>query len=59
MVSHYIDEAVALADRIIVFSERPSKIVGIIENALPRPRDERSAEFFALEDSVRAFFRAN
>lgn len=56
MVSHYIDEAVALADRIAIFSDRPGTIVKIIENTLPRPRNRRSPEFFALEDSVMNHF---
>lgn len=56
MVSHYVDEAVALADRIVVFSDRPSKVVKIITNNLPRPRRDRSAEFFATEDEVLACF---
>jgi NitT/TauT family transport system ATP-binding protein len=56
MVSHYIDEAVALADRIAVFSDRPGTVLHTIENPLSRPRMKRSAEFFALEDAVLAKF---
>jgi ABC-type nitrate/sulfonate/bicarbonate transport system ATPase subunit len=58
MVSHYIDEAVTLSDRIAVFSERPGSIVEVVENTLPRSRVERTAEFFALEDRVRSLFNA-
>lgn len=56
MVSHYIDEAVMLADRIAVFSDRPSHIKAIVTNHLPRPRNARSPEFYALEDEVLAHF---
>ncbi len=56
MVSHYIDEAVKLADRIAVFSDRPGKIVEVESNALPRPRDSRSASFFAMEDKIMGIF---
>jgi NitT/TauT family transport system ATP-binding protein len=38
-VTHHIDEAVALADRIVVFTARPGQIKRIIPIELPRPRD--------------------
>lgn len=56
MVSHYIEEAVTLADRIAVFSDRPSTIKTIIKNELPRPRNVRSPEFFKLEDQILGHF---
>lgn len=52
MVSHYINEAVLLSDRIAVFSERPGTIKIILKNELSRPRNTRSADFFALEDKI-------
>jgi len=57
MVSHYIDEAVALADRIAVFSDRPSSIRAVVKNELARPRNARAENFFALEDEVLGHFK--
>ncbi len=57
MVTHNIDEAVLLADRILVFSSRPGQIVADIPINLPRPRrieDSYRAEFGQLAGQVRA-----
>ena len=45
MVTHDIEEAVYLADRIVVMSSRPGKIEEIVEMQLGRPRDRGSADF--------------
>lgn len=52
MVTHLVEEAVELADTIIVMSPRPGRIRKIITNPLPRPRNLRSKEFFRLTDEV-------
>jgi NitT/TauT family transport system ATP-binding protein len=39
-VTHDIDEAILLADRILVLSHRPSRIIQDIKVDLPRPRDQ-------------------
>ncbi|CAM3116202.1 ABC transporter ATP-binding protein [Paracoccus nototheniae] len=44
LVTHSIDEALALADRIVVFTSRPGRIKAEITLDLPRPRDLRSPE---------------
>lgn len=44
-VTHDVEEAVLLADEIVVFSKRPGKIKKVFTNELPRPR-ERSAKDF-------------
>jgi NitT/TauT family transport system ATP-binding protein len=38
-VTHHIDEAVALADRVVVFTARPGRIKTIVKCDMPRPRD--------------------
>jgi len=38
MVSHNVEEAVYMADRVIVMSPRPGRIVGEVRVDLPRPR---------------------
>ena len=44
-VTHNIDEAVLMASKIVVFSNRPGKIVSEIPVDLPRPRDRLSDQF--------------
>jgi NitT/TauT family transport system ATP-binding protein len=43
-VTHHIDEAVALADSVVVFTARPGRIKTIVPIDLPRPRDLFSPE---------------
>ena len=57
MVTHIVEEAVELADRIAVLTPRPARIEHVVENNLPRPRKERSEEFYNLEDRVTQLVR--
>lgn len=43
-VTHHIDEAVALADRVVVFTARPGRIKTIVPIDMPRPRNLFSRE---------------
>ena len=54
MVSHNVEEAVFMADRILVMSLRPGRIVGNVEVNIPRPRSRqfRSPAFFEYCDKV-------
>ncbi|HDD36353.1 MAG TPA: ABC transporter ATP-binding protein [Archaeoglobus veneficus] len=51
-VTHNIDEAVYLADKIIVLSGRPARVVEEIEVDLSRPRDRTSLEFVEVRRKV-------
>lgn len=47
-VTHHIDEAVALADRVCLFTSRPGRIKQVIPIDMPRPRDPFSKEAESL-----------
>ena len=47
-VTHNLEEAVFLGDRVLILSAKPATIVADIAIELPRPRDILSAEFTAL-----------
>jgi NitT/TauT family transport system ATP-binding protein len=54
-VTHQIDEAVFLSDRVIVFAARPGRVKEIVPIELPRPRPfaiKRSPDFIAYVDRI-------
>jgi NitT/TauT family transport system ATP-binding protein len=51
-ITHSVDEAVFLADRIVILSKRPARINEIIEIPWERPRDRASVEFTALRKRI-------
>ena len=51
-VTHSVEEAVLLADRVLVMSAGPGRIVNDIAIDLPRPRDVSSPEFNAVRRDV-------
>jgi NitT/TauT family transport system ATP-binding protein len=54
-ITHQIDEAVLLADRVVVMTSRPGRIKEIVDVDFPRPRDlqlKRRPEFVALVDRL-------
>lgn len=53
-VTHSVDEAVFLSDRIVVLTKRPATIKEIIEIPWPRPRDRANPEFTALRKKILA-----
>ena len=49
LVTHDVDEAIFLADRVVVLSPRPGHVVADIEVDVDQPRDVTSPEFGALK----------
>ncbi len=54
LVTHDIDEAVYLSDRVLVLAPRPGRLIGEVKNPQPRPRDRRAAELSVLKGRVLA-----
>lgn len=52
LVTHNIDEAATLADRIVIFGNDPGYIRAELPVTLPQPRDPESSEFRALVDKI-------
>ena len=51
-ITHDVDEAIYLADRVVVMDRNPGRIKEIVEVDLPHPRNRNSDEFFKLQDKV-------
>lgn len=51
-VTHDIDEAVQLADRVVILSARPATIQQIVEIDIPHPRSLSSPQYLALRDGI-------
>ncbi len=51
-VTHDVDEAIQLAERIVVLSARPGRIADVVSVDLPHPRDLGSAEYGAIKNRL-------
>jgi len=54
-ITHQINEAIYLADRVIVFAARPGRVKATLKIDIPRPRElsiKRDASFLKYEDEV-------
>jgi NitT/TauT family transport system ATP-binding protein len=56
IVTHNIEEAVYMSDRVLVLSARPGRIIRDCVVDLPRPRDRRSPEFYKKVDEITSLF---
>ncbi|PYK44492.1 MAG: ABC transporter ATP-binding protein [Verrucomicrobia bacterium] len=52
LVTHDIDEAIYMSDRIIIMTQRPGTIDQIIQVPLDRPRDRSSSDFLRLRGQI-------
>jgi len=51
-VTHDIEEAVQLSDRVVVLSARPARIRRIVEIDIPHPRDISDPRYLELRDGI-------
>lgn len=58
IVTHDIDEAVAMADRVLIMSANPGRIVGELKVDLPFPRNRASAEFSRQREALMTQFES-
>ena len=52
LVTHDIDEAIYMSDRIVIMTQRPGRIERTIPVALDRPRDRSSSDFLQLRGEI-------
>ena len=52
MITHLIEEAVYLSDRIVVLSTNPGQVREVVTNTLPHPREYHDPAFLALVDRI-------
>jgi NitT/TauT family transport system ATP-binding protein len=58
-ITHSVDEALYLADRVVVMTGSPGRIKADLRIDLPRPRDENGVEFNEMERDIKAMIMAD
>ena len=56
-ITHNIEEAVYLGEKIMVLTNKPTKVKEILTNSIPRPRDIAATEFVQLRNHVTELIR--
>ena len=56
MVSHNIEEAVEMSDKIVILSNKPTIVKHIVKVDLKRPRDKGSRDFRRTVDRIYSLF---
>ncbi|MCP1337869.1 ABC transporter ATP-binding protein [Futiania mangrovi] len=60
LVSHDLEEAVQMADHVLLLTRRPTRVAALVDNPLPRPRDAATligADFVALRSQCLEIFQ--
>ena len=52
LVTHDIEEAVAMADKVVIMNHNPGRIVGSLDVPVEYPRDRNAADFVALKEQL-------
>lgn len=52
LVTHDVEEALLLSDRVLVFSPRPARVRAQIEPSLPRPRSRAAPDFVSQKETL-------
>lgn len=58
MITHSVSEAVQLADRVLILSSRPSRVIADVSIRLPHPRNLRDPQLRRYEDDITALLSA-
>ena len=56
-ITHNVEEAIYLGERIMVLTNKPTKVKCFLDCDLPRPRDVASDDFVALRNEVTELIR--
>ncbi len=57
MVTHSVQEAVALSDRIFIFATRPARLRDVVPVHVPHPRGSGTMEFLRVHEHIRQLLR--